>query len=472
MNQAFRVPCVFVSLSLASAAFQGCVPRRFGSSGSRQSVTVSSQNAPSPQRVLSPLDVSFLFPLESDKFKFPLSEGPAAPGKTLITEETYDSLGTFVTKKDAGLRPGGFGGGPSIAFPYEYPNFRVIAFRFDPCGGEKVPADLDISKGCAEPLIRLVAQPMAGGTALDQAMHLIYRFNRSETEKILAGLEALKAQGEKLTGETTDRKPLGIHPSLKALDFRSKGAATTGTSVANSVLFANAARDFILSWCSKDKLVSVATMVGGFRGGSTVNQWAFKVNAIVDGLSKGQPITGVDQTQPTERENPPFTLQTFFNDIQGGNRFTLSPVFSKDMQTYIDQQKLHIEVPSGTADDFLILKRRALLEAARIENPQTVKVTEGDCVSCHLTTRVLLRSHENTKYPLGAEAQHAIKAVTFQSRASVSGMNMISKEDLANKLEGNMLLNFGYRMKVISISQRTANETAEIVALLNALANK
>ena len=44
------------------------------------------------------------------------------------------------------MEAGGFGA-PPLVVPYEYPNFRVVAFRFDPCGGEKIPTDLDI-KGC------------------------------------------------------------------------------------------------------------------------------------------------------------------------------------------------------------------------------------------------------------------------------------------------------------------------------------
>jgi len=471
-----------VFLSVASAPFQGCVPRTFGPSASRESAAVSPRQASSPKRALSPLDISFLFPLESAKFKFPLSEGPAAPGKTLITEETYDSLGAFLAKKDAGLRPGGFGGGPPTVVPYEYPNFRVVAFRFDPCGGEKIPTDLDI-KGCGQPLIRLVAQPMVGDETRDQAMHLIYRFQRSQTEELLAGLEALKTQGEKLTGETTDGKPIGIHPSLKALDFRSKSPGTAATAEANSVLFANAARDFVLRWCGKDNLFVVATMVGGFRGGSQVNRWNFRSNLIEGGVVRHLPVTGVDQTTVvSDFEKPPFLEQSFLSNVESSNSYGLSPVLSKDMQAYISLQENHIESPKLTKSDkfpegdpteFLALKKRALVEAARIENPQAVKVTDGDCVSCHVSTRVLLKSFDNTKYSLDRKMdQPAIKAVSFVPPASVAGMEKLAAEDLENKLDGNMVLNFGYREKIISISQRTANETAELIALVNSMVKK
>jgi hypothetical protein len=417
---------------------------------------------------LAPVDISFMLPLASARFSFPISTASQELGGALITEEQYDALGTFVAKKDSGETEGAFGS-PPIFVRYQYPDFDVVGFRFDICGGEKVPDDLDPAK-CGLPVIRLVAQPTTNKnvSADDKALHLIYRFERNMAVEILSDLKALKVQGETLTGRVTADSPLGIHPGLEAMDSRVGTAEKPAQDVKKSQQFGEVVKKFVLKYCGTSRLFAVASMRGGFVGGAQLNQWDFRTSLVDKGTIRNIPITGVDQSSAVDGASAPFTRQLFSSPLEGNfpDSFSLDPAFAKKIRAYIGQHSRHVELPTISTSEFLTLKAGALAEAATIENPKSLKVTQGDCVSCHVTTRLLQSATKNTKFPLGSTAINSIATASYTPPKGVS--NKLADFDLENKTSGNLFLNFGYRNTMISISQRTANETAELIPLVNA----
>lgn len=368
-------------------------------------------------------DVSILFPLATSKGAFDrgyLTPASAGRGGALITSEVYEK---------AFGPPGTLLGGGTSAAP-KLAGLRLVAVRFDPCFAELQIRDESKCKN----QIRLVFQTLSFDgkrtTAKDDAVHAFYSITRAELEAAVGKMIALRTKkvGEKRLGA------LGPHPLLK----------TTGGDL--DVATAAEVEGLVTSLAGPKNLVQFtqfATSAGGLA-------WNFSGFDTATGAF--MPIPGL----PAARN----TRVAFFAGFETG---TLSgePAFNPASEaTGTDNLQALGNETSATAVG-AATRAQGFQAMLRLENPTKHSPDTTDCASCHAVEPI--RKLVATKLFAG-EMEKAVGAFAPDAR-------FVPAEDLkqaANEEAGVDMHMFSYNGRVPSVHRRTINETAAVVAHLNA----
>jgi len=353
-------------------------------------------------------DVSILYPLPGDpRLRTALlGADEDGPRGPLLPREVHRALPPLDT-----LMPNDEG----------YHLLRVVGVRLDPCfPGLGVNDERD----CLNQ-VRLVMQPVVlepkgtGLTTMDLAVHLFYGLTRDE----LAGLlqEIVDLRGASAI-ERSDG-PVGIHPALAREGV--EGPLARGL------------RSALLARIGRENLTRVT-----FMGVEQVGQaWRFGGFDVQGGGLVPMKIPLVDVTEETF-QNRDLAGATFSYAATG----PISPA-PDDIRLLFDPALL----ASATDEQ----RRTAYRHALRIESPRTNSPATIDCATCHVTMaarRFAERTHGLSPAGMSDLYQHP--------RGAPLGGATVERT--------NELRAFGYFDARPSISQRTVNETAEVVEHVNA----
>jgi hypothetical protein len=360
-----------------------------------------------------PNDISVLFPLDVDGKAYPqlaLSDRGAGKAQALVSDDLWRDVTRFATGRTLIRLPNGLA---------SRANWKVIAFRYDPCfpglgalRGEFRKFKID---DCIQQ-IRLIAQPYADGSAAkgpeDYAAHVLFALGHgapSRRDPVIQDLLELKRRAEAIV--SSNRVLMGVHPAL--------------SSSAPGSELSRAFRDFLLKHLSSDR-ISGLTFMGVPTIGLGAQPWVFFGGDVVNGKWANAPVpntggflsrgaksissggAGRDRFEP--RPDSPHTADIF------GSRAS-------------DQER---------ATGFLI------------DNPRLKHVFNVDCASCHTSSVASLMLYEPTE------------------AAYFPPLGVTGYVDFAHVPSGNWdFRNFGYLRTSPRISFRVVNETAEVVNFLN-----
>jgi hypothetical protein len=398
-----------------TTSLSGC--KTGGSDGGEGGDEASAVKAIDTTLRLAPADVSFLLPLPRDEFQVKASDA-GAKGE-LLSERNFGQVPGFVKR-----------GHPNVQDPYS--KMFITAVRIDPCAPQ-VAADADPAR-CGNGLIRLVAQLVEKDRPpTDAGIHLIYKFDADEFAQVIEDVQELK----RLSPVPTDGEPIGVHPGLRGLDGQDPAAK------AASVAFGAKVKEFILKHVGKKNYFATSAMVTLDRSltadkppGSITWEWSIGVVAL--GQVTRLPVTGVSGIHFTQQ----FTAR--------GRDGTVSP------ESKVVPEMAAILSASPPAPD---ANPAAYNASFRIENPTLFTIPQGDCVSCHLSSPGRIAAE-------GKFGQEITGVDKFVSPAGV----VSPMADGVRQLMGNqvyVVLNFAYFFGKPSVSQRTINETMEIIRFLN-----
>lgn len=401
-------------------------------------------------------DVSWLFPppqLKSDLDNAVAIESlKAGDGKSIWSDDQFEDILKIVKSDAAGV------GDRRIDFVASIRSklvWHVAAFRFDPS-----------APGCAKPIrdafgslpqIRLILQPITlDGEALtihDVAIHLVYSFvagadqqgrflpDEAKRRDIIKDLDALKKLSED-GGAKTDGTPLSIHPGLAA----------------NVPGLRSALMHFFGKHLDSVHLSAMALMAI-----DPPEPWFFIAMAKAPGtghfvaiptlptrmIQFGNDDLIVDPLPLNSNRNPISKLPPEPKARRGVATATLFGIMPAD---------LNLPAVTGTSDGGTAVNDESLHNADVadfVANPTACHFFNTDCISCHTETR----RRSRLSLPVGNSA--------YLKNGSVVGISneVLPKDDWNVR-------NFGWfppspviggGPTVATATQRTANETAEVV---------
>ncbi len=336
-------PWVFLALlALAGAGCGagGASPGDAGPAADAGAGDVGRADTGPPPPSLGLNDVSVLFPLpETDDAPGYLSAEREGARGVLLPRAVFDAIPTFPVVPADGL---------------VYTRMRVMAIRFDGCGG--VP-------GACHPEIRMVMQPInANGRARDSALHLFYRLDGAAMGAVVAGLRAARALAPEAQGA-----PLDVHPALVAQGV--EGAY--GTALRALVLQHVGAENLVrMTFFLRAPPVQEVWFFGGFDRGD-------------DGRFAAMNIVGVG------RGNQRVILTT----TATGYQFELTPVAAMPE----DGRVLLSSAAATAATDEA--RRAAVASFLRVENPRRYVPDQLPCAGCHIATYV--RAEAQRRFEIG-----------------------------------------------------------------------
>jgi hypothetical protein len=413
-------------------------------------------------RLLDVNDVSVLFPFDRTTGTF----SPDLPLDAFMSREVFDQvIAASRTVRISHADPLGSD---------VYENWRIVSFRFDPCSPSPtlasgtIPPELEgVVPGCIVNL-RLVAQPVAlrgpgapplGGQAnpvttvefpegvkapQDFALHLVYNLGllqgSPDTETLRAsfaaslplvnGLQAIKAASTAI-GADTDGALLGVHPGLA----REQGATLRPVSEAITA--------YLTSVLNPQRLSFLAFM--GVPAGRTA-PWIFFNGAVVpgaDGVPSFVHLPMQGFASPLMAETLP-SLVSARGEPLGFPDVPLGPL-----------SLAHIARPSTDPVE-------AVRAAFDIENPLLTHALGLDCASCHGVHTVKNGMPPNLT---GIRSVSDLPATRF---LAPPGVTAYSSTEAAPRNDWNVH-NLGYLGVAPKVSERTLNETTEVVDLVNRL---
>ncbi|HRE90734.1 MAG TPA: hypothetical protein PK095_16530 [Myxococcota bacterium] len=288
----------------------------------------------------------------------------------------------------------------------EYEALRVVSMRFDPCFQRSVG-------GPCEPQIRLVFQASPDGkTFLDGAVHALYALPPAAFEAALGTLDKLI--------DTPAEGPLGVHPRL--------AREGVGGPLGSGLL--RIAKDHL----GPATLTRVTFMT---RTEAPAGQWQFSGFEILENQDDARdhariPIAGIGATMQnvTRNRRGPDTDVTF--------DYTVHPLFA---------EKDGRRGASGLYLAELPLEARSEVHAwaLRQESPSSHVPDSTDCASCHVANHV---------------GRH------LESLSPELGRPTVPRHIAINEPNPDNLRAFGYFDTEPQVAQRTANETAAVLARL------
>jgi hypothetical protein len=367
-------------------------------------------------------DVSILYPLatSADDISNYLSPTSNGAGRgDLLPSRIFDAIATQVQ---------GINGAPKID------DLHVVAARLDPCFAQIGPVTDPSS--CSH-MIRLVYQSVTpavnGGTGVtvaDSGFHVFYSLTADQFASLVKDVVNLRVANS----DGKDLGELDVHPIM-----RSQGL---------SGAFAQGLNAIILKYAGGGNIIKITGFLGVFSQHTSWNFAASDVdasgNTTVDAIAS-LPNGAVEQTvslgtAPTDLIQLGF-LQTTTSD-------NVLPLLSSVVQ-----------------DDTDAVRQAAFDSALRIENPNFHSPNTIDCASCH-TAEIARQLVGEDFFKLSA---------TGDANAFVPNSKYVTKGDVSAKylaLQPNGLAvnlhAFSYDGTAPMIIQRVINETASIVAALNA----
>lgn len=367
-------------------------------------------------------DVSVLYPLAKTEAELasgyltPASVGAAGP---LLPEPVFDVIAQAVQ---------GIKGPPSFA------DLHAVAFRLDPCFAQIGPVT---SKTKCDHQLRIVFQGLNAGTtgsskkavATDNGFHAFYTLTQEELDEALKEIVALRLANS--TGN--DLGALQVHPVMarQGLD----GPMAKGLNA------------IVLKFAGAAKLTKLTGFVGVFAQHTS---WNFAGADVVQGKAKLQVIPGLEG-KPTQESLGLGTAPEKLISL------TFMSTTTKD-----DVQPL---LKATSQEDTAAARQKAFDSALRIENPDLHSPNTVDCVSCHTA--------EIARQLVGQDFFHLDAA--GNANGFVPDPNVVTTRDvkpayLAKQPHG-LAVNvhaFSYDGQEPMVIQRVINETAAIVAAVNA----
>lgn len=338
-------------------------------------------------------DVSVLYPLPADigDPSYLRPEDVGARGE-LLPKEVYDTIPTFPVTPTEGL---------------VYSRMRVVALRFDGCGG--------LPEVC-RPEIRLVMQPFKVPTGTrDSALHLFYQLDETAMQQVVDGLRALRS----LAPEAAIEGPLDVHPALVAQGL----AGAYGTAL----------RKLVLDHIGEQNLVRVTFFL---RAPPTNEVWFFGGFERKDGQMTAMNVVGVG-TDP-QRVILAKTDTTY--------EYDLTPLGT----TPEDGRAFYSTAAADAATEEE--RNKTMASYLRIENPTKYVPDHLPCAGCHISTFVAAAANQ----------RFGIDPTTFGNDLYTSSTRDLSmRGTAANNVSS--LRAFGYFGVDPIIAQRTINESAAVV---------
>jgi hypothetical protein len=361
-------------------------------------------------------DVSILLPLAKTQADFDayLPASAQCVGGALVPQDIFTS---FNVPAMTAVGPGK----PEL----DYSTLRLVAVRLDPCFAQIGP--VTDTTNCTNQL-RAVFQSLsfANGatTAEDSALHVFYSLTRDQFTSALRQVIALRTAN----GGITDLGPLAVHPI----------AAQQGVSGAMATGLAAIVKEF----------AGTGTLTRMTRLYSSFDFWDFNGIDIAGGASTPMVIPTLPDNATTVLFTAPLASDTLAGSF---NPATTSTDDITLLARFAAAQQATKEAQQSAFD-----------AALRIENPTLNSPNTIDCASCHVAG--VARSLNSG--PLGL-------STTGNSNAFVAP-SAIPPADLAETaaptpgIPSRNFHAFSYKGDQPLIMQRVINETASIVAYVNA----
>jgi predicted CxxxxCH...CXXCH cytochrome family protein len=338
----------------------------------------------------------------------PLPASLDAPVITAITGEPIPLVGTDIYTR---LVSGPADIAPKLGLPLNYGDFQVVAIRFELCVRDLPrPCELD-----EDGRLRLVLQPMytANGQILahDVALHAFYPIPNAELGDAVEKLRALAA-----VQDVPPDAPLEVSPALAAGD-------TT---------YRDQLRDLVSTYALQEKLVRLTVM--GQAAASEAFEW------IMRGVAYGD-------AGWADIQIPELTKQTKqVAQLGGGDAiYNVDPgIDSPPGFVFAINGALF---DGGTTDDQMY----ALDALATIQNPAWRGAGNTQCVGCHISTFL------TTRRAAYANVDPASLTMTYRTPYNTS------VSSIAN-MDPRVVRAFGWAASAPAISQRVANDTAQLLA--------
>lgn len=358
-------------------------------------------------------DVSIMFPLAKTKAAF--DRGYLSPGNLLpktVYERAFGPPGT--------LQVGGTPAAPALA------GLKLVAVRFDPCFANSNP--------CKNQM-RLIFQTLTFAanktTAADDAVHVFYSLTREELTGAVRKMIDLRRR------KAADRRlgALGPHPALKTANG-DLDAATAGEVNA-----------LVTSLAKADKLVQFTQFAPSgldttwnFSGFDVEKNAAMKIPSLPAG----------------EDTHVAFFAGFTAGQLEGDPAFvpaSTAPAID-NIQDLGNRARANAAGASGRARAFAALNR--------LENPTMHTPDTTDCASCHAV--------EPVRKLIGKQ-HYASEMAAAKTHAFAANETYVPAADLAAPASTDAGINvhmFSYKGQTPSVHRRTINESAAIVADLNA----
>lgn len=365
-------------------------------------------------------DVSVLYPLATsasdiDNYLSPTSKGAGGP---LLPSTIFDAIAAQVQ---------GINGPPAID------DLHVVAMRMDPCFAQIGP--VTDPSACAH-MIRLVYQIVqpstASGTPVtvgDSGFHVFYSLTPDQFDSALKEVVALRIAN----GTGSDLGPLAVHPIMKQQGL--SGAEAQGLNA------------IIEKYAGAANITKITGFLGVF---SQHTSWNFAASDVVDG-----------QTTPAQIAS--LTDGTMEQTVSLGTAPT--GLIQLGFQQTTTKDNVQPLLSAVVQDSSATVRQAAFDSALRVENPNFHSPNTIDCGSCH--TAEIARQLVGTDF--------FKLSTTGDANAFVANSKYVTKGDLKAsylaKQPNGLAVNlhaFSYDGTAPMIIQRVINETAAIVAALNA----
>lgn len=369
-------------------------------------------------------DVSILFPLAKTRAGFDrgyLRPTSAARGGELLPKSIYErAFGPPGT-----LQVGGTPAAPALT------GLRLVSARLDPCFAERSPTGNEAS--CKNQL-RLIFQTLTfkngSVVAADDAVHAFYAITRDELAGAVRTMIELRtrAVGEGRLGA------LGPHPLLKG------PGGDLDLTVAGKI---NA---LVASLAGAGNLVQITQ----FAPSGLDTTWNFSGFDVEKGETLAIP------TLPADDDKHVAFFAGFTPDqLEGDPAFV--PVSQAPAADNMQSLGNRLTAAAQSADD----RRRAFGALHRLEDPALHTPDTIDCASCHAVEPIRKLVGE----------KHFPDDMAAATGAFEPDRRFVPMADMAVVAQAESGVNvhmFSYKGKVPSVHRRTINETAAVVAHVNA----
>nr|HEX4317059.1 hypothetical protein [Kofleriaceae bacterium] len=358
------------------------------------------------EHALEMSDVSILLPLPSDVTQ-PVLTTIAGASHAIVDLDTFQYTV---------LGPGNMA--DKVGPQFSYPMMQVVALRFDVCDRSAIGPCAG-APGTQDGTLRVILQPLytaADGSvaAEDIAMHTFFPIPAADVPHVITELRHLSALQQTPAGS-----PLGV------------STAATAALAGGSASYLNKLRDIVLTYARVDHLqkMTVAGQIenaGGF-------EWVFRGFTF-------------DNGQDPQLIVPPQSGGTGQTTLLAGGDI----VYNTDPVA---------DVPAGFANaiDGVLFdplsaadKATAVATLAEVQNPTLHDAVDTQCVACHITT--YLTPFRANEIGVAVSALPNTYQTTFNTTvATIAGQ------------DARVVRAFGWVSKVPSISQRVANDTAQVL---------
>jgi hypothetical protein len=365
-------------------------------------------------------DVSILYPLAKTAAELAghLAAGAPALGGELFPKAVYE--------KGVGV-PGTLQTGGTPAAP-PHAGLRLVAARFDPCFAAIGPTD-DAS---CQNQVRLVFQTVKVETgADDSAVHVFYSLTRERLKDAVQDVIAARR-----TGGDDRLGALGPHPLMK-----SEGLGGGTAKAINAIL---------LRYAGAENLTRFTVFTNSGLG----TAWNFTGFDVAGSNLSRMKVPNVPESAP---------MVAFFAGFRAGE-LSGEPPFTPAAAGAKPEDNMQL-LGNGTwaaRASVAAEKRQAAFDATvRIENPDLHSPDTVDCASCHAAEPARrLVGEKKLGLSLKDRASAFVASTEFVPAADMRATSVD-----ASGIDVHM---FSYKGKVASVHQRTINESAAVVAYLNA----